>query len=97
MKPQPRQLVNFRIPVELVERIDAAAARSGLNRTEWVVSTLTLACRQELSTAALAVAAGAAGCIVEGCAHPKHLRAWRPLGLVCGQCLTVLERTQQGA
>lgn len=94
---QQRTLVNFRIPVDLVEQVDAAAARAGLNRTEWVVATLTLACRENLTAAALSVAAGAAGCIVEGCHHPKHLRAWRPLGLVCGQCLTVLERVQQGA
>lgn len=92
-----RVLVNFRIARQLLDEIDAAAARAGLNRTEWVASTLTVACREGAHAAAVAVAAGAAGCIVEGCAHPKHLRAWRPLGLICGHCLTVLERTRQGA
>lgn len=92
-----RTLVNFRLDRQLVEQIDQAAARAGLNRTEWVASTLAVACREGLAAAALAVAAGATGVVIDGCPHPKNQRSWRSPGLVCTRCLTVLERTRQGA
>lgn len=56
-----RTLVNFRLPRALLAEIDAAAARAGLNRTEWVASTLTLAARAELHATVQSVAAGAGG------------------------------------
>jgi hypothetical protein len=92
-----KTLVNFRLPRGLLEEMDAAARAAGLNRTEWVISTLTIACRDGMRAAALAVAAGATGVTIDGCPHPKHRRAWRAPGLVCEVCLTVLERTRQGA
>lgn len=93
-----KQLVNFRLPPELVEAVDAAAARAGLNRTEWVKSTLTLACRAEGQRTGQAVAVRVPpGALGDGCSHPKHLRRWDRQGLLCQVCETVLERTRQGA
>lgn len=95
--PTDRVLVNFRLPKDLVDLIDRAAGQSGLNRTEWVSSTLAVAVREGLKGAALAVAAGVSGVRIDGCAHPRHRRVWGAQGLVCGDCGTVLERTRQGA
>jgi hypothetical protein len=97
-----RILTNFRLPAELIKDIDRAASLAGLNRTEWVISTLTVATREGLRAAALAVAAGATGSKVgfgalEGCAHPKHRRAWRDEGLACLECGTLLHRKYRGA
>lgn len=105
----PRILVNFRLAGELITAIDAAASRAGLNRTEWVTSTLTLAARAELEGRAMAVAAGVPASeftapewsgtrvVIDGCAHPKSARGWLGEGLVCMLCRTVLERRRQGA
>lgn len=91
-------LVNFRLPPELVEAIDGAAARAGLNRTEWVKSTLTVAARGELERTGRAVAARVPpGAMGDGCPHPKHLRRWDGQRLVCQVCEVVLERARQGA
>lgn len=100
-------LTNFRLPQPLLADIDRAAQAAGLNRTEWVISTLTVATREGLRAAALAVAAGATGAQLgdrrpdyaglEGCAHPKHRRAWEPDGLTCRVCGTVLQRAYKGA
>jgi hypothetical protein len=98
-------LVNFRLPPGLVEEMDQAASRAGLNRTEWVKSILTLAARQELNGAAMAVAVrvppaalqAPAGVPGDGCAHPKAMRAWVEAGLVCLACRTVLQRQSKGA
>lgn len=93
-----KQLVNFRLPPELVEAVDAAASRAGLNRTEWVKSTLTMACRAEATRTGQAVAAHVPpGALGDGCHHPKHLRRWDRQGLLCQVCGFVLERARQGA
>lgn len=100
-----KTLVNFRLPDELVAQVDAAAARAGLNRTEWVTSILTVESRRELEGRTRAVAARVpaatitlpAQAVGDGCAHPKHLRDWNGRGLVCQVCDTVLERRRQGA
>lgn len=98
-------LVNFRLPPELVEQIDAAASRAGLNRTEWVKTTLTMESRRELEGRTRAVAARVPAATLpasqqatgQGCPHPKHLRAWLPDGLTCSECMTVLQRVSKGA
>ena len=102
-----RTLVNFRLPRSLLAEVDAAAARAGLNRTEWVASTLTLAARAELEATVRSVAAGAGGALVatpnghhllvDGCPHPRSRRHWSARGLVCQECRTVLEPARQGA
>lgn len=93
-----KQLVNFRLPPELVQAVDDAAARAGLNRTEWVKSTLTLAARSELERTGQAVAARVPpGAMGDGCHHPKHLRRWERQGLICQVCEVVLERASKGA
>lgn len=94
----PKVLVNFRLPPELVDQVDAAAARAGLNRTEWVKSTLTMAARGELERTTKAVAARVPpGALGDGCHHPKHLRRWDRQGLLCQVCETILERASKGA
>lgn len=96
-RPQ-KTLVNFRLMPDLVEAIDAAAARAGLNRTEWVTSTLTMAARAEVNRTGQAVAVRIPpGALGDGCHHPKHLRRWDRAGLVCQVCEVVLERARQGA
>jgi hypothetical protein len=92
-----RVLVNFRLESALVEDMDAAAARAGLNRTEWVRSIITMACRRELERVTTAVAVRVPPGAIDGCAHPKHLRRWDRVGLICQVCEVVLERTRQGA
>lgn len=97
-------LVNFRLAPHLVEAIDAAAGRAGLNRTEWVGSTLAMAARRETEDTATAVAArvpaarlGVPDGRVDGCEHPKAMRAWVEAGLVCLKCRTILQRQSKGA
>lgn len=104
MTPDPKKvLVNFRLPPALVEAIDQAASRAGLNRTEWVASTLTMAAREmaEATARAAAVRVPAADVppgVVVGCGHPKSRRARAADGtLWCMDCRTVLERQRQGA
>lgn len=106
MKPPAKTLVNFRLLPDLLEAIDAAAALAGLNRTEWVTSTLTIAARQELGLVTVSVAAKVPPAalaeairqgVVDGCPHPKHLRHWERRGLCCQVCGSVLERRRQGA
>lgn len=100
-----KTLVNFRLVPDLVEQIDAAAARAGLNRTEWVTTTLTMAARTELEGRTRAVAARVpaaqlpvADGRLDGCAHPKGQRAWVADGqLVCLDCGTTLQRIHKGA
>lgn len=102
-----RTLVNFRLPITLVAEMDRAAQLAGLNRTEWVISTLTVACREGLRQAALAVAAGATGArlpgappassSIDGCPHPRHRRQWNNAGQVCLECGHVVQRTYKGA
>jgi hypothetical protein len=103
--PDPKKvLVNFRLPPSLVEAIDQAASRAGLNRTEWVASTLTMAAREVAESTARAAAARVPGAdfpppgMVVGCGHPKSRRARAADGtLWCMDCRTVLERQRQGA
>lgn len=105
MTTDPKKtLVNFRLPPELVEAVDDAARRAGLNRTEWVTTTLTMAARAEGERTARAVAARVPAAqlpnqrvAIEGCAHPKGYRVWGDAGLCCLLCQTVLERRRQGA
>lgn len=102
MTDTKKVLVNFRLLPDLVGLIDQAAARAGLNRTEWVVTTLTVAARGEVERTARAVAARVPAAQVpngriDGCAHPKAFRAWLADTLCCLQCRTVLERRRQGA
>jgi hypothetical protein len=86
-------LVNFRLPPRLVEAIDHAAARAGLNRTEWEVSEATAR-----AAAARVPAADVPPGMVVGCGHPKSRRARAADGtLWCMDCRTVLERQRQGA
>lgn len=100
-----RVLVNFRLDSQLVEDMDAAAARAGLNRTEWVRTVVTVAVRRELDRTGQAVAArvppdaiASPPGTIDGCAHQRSRRARAADGtLWCMDCRTVLERRRQGA
>lgn len=92
-----KQMVNFRLDPGLVAELDAAAQAAGLSRTEWVVSTLTMVLRRERQPAVAVAAAGHPHVLVDGCAHPRHLRKWDKAGLRCTACRALIETASRGA
>jgi hypothetical protein len=83
---EERQVVSVRLPVRVVEEIDAAAARAGMTRTGYVESKLSLEHRPRDPLPLIEVLADDPGT----CPHPKKDRKVFGWGSKCEACGAVV-------